>query len=79
MPTKITKFCEAKNSKKNWIDGNCKTKLSIYYQEIKPASIPLYDIFTYMYPISIIGLFVGMGSFIFIIKKRGYKIWILYQ
>jgi hypothetical protein len=30
-----------------------------------------------MYPISIIGLFVGMGAFIFIIKKRGYKIWIL--
>jgi hypothetical protein len=48
--------------------------LSIYYQEIKPASIPLYDIFTYMYPISIIGLFVGMGAFIFTIKKRGYKI-----
>jgi hypothetical protein len=54
--------------------SNLYYNLSIYYQEIKPASIPLYDIFTYMYPISIIGLFVGMGSFIFIIKKRGYKI-----
>ena len=54
--------------------SNLYYNLSIYYQEIKPASIPLYDIFTYMYPISIIGLFVGMGSFIFVIKKRGYKI-----
>ena len=54
--------------------SNLYYNLSIYYQEIKPASIPLYDIFTYMYPISIIGLFVGMGAFIFIIKKRGYKI-----
>ena len=57
--------------------SNLYYNLSIYYQEIKPASIPLYDIFTYMYPISIIGLFVGMGAFIFTIKKRGYKIWIL--
>ena len=54
--------------------SNLYYNLSIYYQEIKPASIPLYDIFTYMYPISIIGLFVGMGAFIFTIKKRGYKI-----
>ena len=54
--------------------SNLYYNLSIYYQEIKPASIPLYDIFTYMYPISIIGLFVGMGAFIFVIKKRGYKI-----
>lgn len=57
--------------------SNLYYNLSIYYQEIKPASIPLYDIFTYMYPISIIGLFVGMGAFVFAIKKRGYKIWIL--
>ena len=54
--------------------SNLYYNLSIYYQEIKPASIPLYDIFTYMYPISIIGLFVGMGAFVFAIKKRGYKI-----
>ena len=54
--------------------SNLYYNLSIYYQAVKPISIPLYDIFTYMYPISIIGLFVGMGSFIFVIKKRGYKI-----
>jgi hypothetical protein len=54
--------------------SNLYYNLSIYYQEIKPATIPLYDIFTYIYPISIIGLFVGMGAFIFTIKKRGYKI-----
>jgi hypothetical protein len=54
--------------------SNLYYNLSIYYNQIKPASIPLYDIFTYMYPISIIGLFVGMGAFIFTIKKRGYKI-----
>ena len=48
--------------------------LSIYYNQIQAPSIPLYDIFSYMYPISIIGLFVGMGAFIFTIKKRGYKI-----
>ena len=51
--------------------------VSIYYSVPKSSSIPLYDIFNYMYPISIIGLFVGMGAFIFVIKKRGYKIWIL--
>ena len=51
--------------------------VSIYYSVPKSSSIPLYNIFTYMYPISIIGLFVGMGAFIFTIKKRGYKIWIL--
>lgn len=51
--------------------------LSIYYNQVQSPSIPLYDIFTYMYPISIIGLFVGMGAFVFAIKKRGYKIWIL--
>ena len=54
--------------------SNLYYNLSIYYQAIQPASIPLYDIFTYMYSISIIGLFVGMGAFIFTIKKRGYKI-----
>ena len=54
--------------------SNLYYNLSIYYNQIQAPSIPLYDIFTYMYPISIIGLFVGMGSFIFIIKKRGYKI-----
>ena len=54
--------------------SNLYYNLSIYYNQIKPASIPLYDIFTYMYPISIIGLFVGMGAFVFAIKKRGYKI-----
>ena len=48
--------------------------LSIYYNQVQAPSIPLYDIFTYMYPISIIGLFVGMGAFVFTIKKRGYKI-----
>ena len=48
--------------------------LSIYYNQVQAPSIPLYDIFTYMYPISIIGLFVGMGAFVFAIKKRGYKI-----
>ena len=48
--------------------------LSIYYNQVQAPSIPLYNIFTYMYPISIIGLFVGMGAFIFTIKKRGYKI-----
>ena len=48
--------------------------LSIYYNQIQAPSIPLYNIFTYMYPISIIGLFVGMGAFVFAIKKRGYKI-----
>ena len=48
--------------------------LSIYYNQVQAPSIPLYDIFSYMYPISIIGLFVGMGAFIFTIKKRGYKI-----
>ena len=48
--------------------------LTIYYTQVQPPPIPLYDIFTYMYPISIIGLFVGMGAFIFTIKKRGYKI-----
>ena len=48
--------------------------VSIYYSAPKSSSIPLYDIFTYMYPISIIGLFVGMGAFVFVIKKRGYKI-----
>ena len=54
--------------------SNLYYNLSIYYSQIKSASIPLYDIFTYMYPISIIGLFVGMGAFVFAIKKRGYKI-----
>ena len=54
--------------------SNLYYNLSIYYNQIQPPSIPLYDIFTYMYPISIIGLFVGMGAFVFAIKKRGYKI-----
>ena len=54
--------------------NNLYYNLSIYYNQVQAPSIPLYDIFTYMYPISIIGLFVGMGSFIFVIKKRGYKI-----
>ena len=54
--------------------SNLYYNLSIYYNQVKAQSIPLYDIFTYMYPISIIGLFVGMGAFIFTIKKRGYKI-----
>ena len=54
--------------------SNLYYNLSIYYNQVQAPSIPLYDIFTYMYPISIIGLFVGMGSFIFVIKKRGYKI-----
>ena len=55
--------------------GNVYTyNLSIRYSQLQSPSIPLYDIFTYMYPISIIGLFVGMGAFIFVIKKRGYKI-----
>ena len=57
--------------------SNLYYNLSIYYNQVQASSIPLYDIFTYMYPISIIGLFVGMGAFIFTIKKRGYKIWIL--
>ena len=54
--------------------SNLYYNLSIYYNQVQAPSIPLYDIFTYMYPISIIGLFVGMGAFIFTIKKRGYKI-----
>ena len=58
--------------------GNVYTyNLSIRYSQLQSPSIPLYNIFTYMYPISIIGLFVGMGAFVFAIKKRGYKIWIL--
>ena len=54
--------------------SNLYYNLSIYYNQVQAPSIPLYDIFSYMYPISIIGLFVGMGAFIFTIKKRGYKI-----
>ena len=54
--------------------SNLYYNLSIYYNQVQAPSIPLYDIFTYIYPISIIGLFTGMGAFIFTIKKRGYKI-----
>ena len=54
--------------------SNLYYNLSIYYNQVQAPSIPLYNIFTYMYPISIIGLFVGMGAFISTIKKRGYKI-----
>ena len=50
--------------------SNLYYNLSIYYNQVQAPSIPLYNIFTYMYPISIIGLFVGMGAFVFAIKKK---------
>ena len=47
--------------------------LSIYYNQVQAPSIPLYSIWTYMYPISILGFISAMGLLTYEIKKRGFK------